>query len=291
MKNRMLPLLLGGILWHVVGACGAMPSDHSPALEEPIHVLLLGDSISIGYTDEVRRLLGERAVVVRPTTADGAKPENCAGTNNGIVHLDRWLALDGGGWDVIHFNFGLHDLKRVDAETGRNSDDPYHPHQAPPARYEAQLRDIATRLRNTGARLVFATTTPVPEGNLRPYREPADAMRYNGIALGVMTDAGIAINDLHAFVLPRLAEIQQPENVHFTKEGSNALAAEVAAAILEIAGLTSDGRIGRALAIGAARAAGSPEVALHAQGHRSLHEGWHESSLGEGSWCSVPARP
>ncbi len=239
MKKRTWALLLGGIVWCMVGACRANPDDGLPALEEPIRVLLLGDSISIGYTDEVRRLLGERAVVVRPTRADGAKPENCAGTNNGVVELERWLALDGGGWDVIHFNFGLHDLKRVDAETGKNSHDAHDPHQAPPERYEAQLRDIVARLRATGARLVFATTTPVPEGDMRPYREPADAVRYNEIARRVTTDAGVAVNDLHAFALPRLAEIQQPENVHFTKEGSSVLAAEVAAAILEIAGLSS----------------------------------------------------
>jgi acyl-CoA thioesterase-1 len=237
MKRRTWPALLGGILWWVVGSCGSLSNDRPPALEEPIHVLILGDSISMGYTNEVRRLLGERAVVVRPTRADNGKPENCAGTNNGVVQLDRWLAQDGGDWDVIHFNFGLHDLKRVNADTGKNSNDPSDPQQAPPDRYEVQLRDIVARLQATGARLVFATTTPVPEGDLRPYRAPEDAVQYNEIAVRVMSEAGVPINDLHAFALSRLAEIQQPENVHFSKEGSAVLATAVVAAILEVAGL------------------------------------------------------
>ena len=38
-------------------------------------------------------------------------------------------------------------------------------------------------------------------------------------------------NDLHAFAVPRLAEIQRPNNVHFTDAGSDALARQVAAAI------------------------------------------------------------
>jgi len=38
----------------------------------------------------------------------------------------------------------------------------------------------------------------------------------------------IPINDLYTFALPRLAEIQRPQNVHFTPEGSRVLGAEVA---------------------------------------------------------------
>ncbi len=100
------------LLAHVLGACAAPPPSPAP-LEAPVRVLLLGDSISIGYTQAVRELLGGNYVVVRPTHAKGGA-ENCAGTNKGVEQIDRWLALEGGAWDVIHFNIGLHDLKRVD---------------------------------------------------------------------------------------------------------------------------------------------------------------------------------
>ena len=162
-------------------ACAGTPE---PApLERPIRVLLLGDSISIGYTQHVRELMGDAAHVVRPTNARGGA-ENCAGTTKGIDHVDRWLALEGGGWDVIHFNFGLHDLKRVKPDTGKNSQDPADPRQAGRPVYRAQLREITAKLYGTGARLVFATTTPFPPG-VKPWRDPEDAVRYNRVALEV----------------------------------------------------------------------------------------------------------
>ena len=104
-------------------------------------VLILGDSISIGYMPTVKELLKDEAVVMRPMKNE-ENPENCQGTNNGVKHIDRWLKIDGGNWDVIHFNFGLHDLKRVDFQTGKNSNDSDDPHQASPEEYEKQLREI-----------------------------------------------------------------------------------------------------------------------------------------------------
>lgn len=192
-------------------------------------VLLLGDSISMGYTNPVRGMLYREARVFRPRVRNRKgrlRPENCAGTDKGLLHLDRWLAADGGKWDVIHFNFGLHDLKRVHPESGKNSNDPAHPRQTPPEEYGAQLTRIVERLEKTGAFLIFATTTPYPEG-VRPRRDVADAARYNAVATEIMKARGIAINDLYAFAKPRLGELQQPRNVHFHRKGSDALAYEV----------------------------------------------------------------
>jgi len=203
------------------------PDTPGPPVSKPTRVLILGDSISIGYTPFVREILAGMAKVVRPTVANGDKAENCAGTNYGKDQIARWLQLEGGAFDVIHFNFGLHDLKHVDPETGKNSNDPIHPHQAKLKNYTAQLRSIAQELQTSGAQLIFATTTPVPEGNVRPFRDPEDVVKYNAAAWGVMSELGIPINDLYGFALPRLAEIQQPANVHFTPEGSRLLAERV----------------------------------------------------------------
>ncbi len=190
------------------------------------HVLLLGDSISIGYTPYVQQMLKDEAIVMRPMRS-ARQAENCAGTNNGVVHIDRWLKLGDGQWDVIHFNFGLHDLKRVKKDSGANSNDPNDPRQAEPDRYERQLREIVGKLKQTGARLIFATTTPVPSGGVRPHRDVKDPERYNAIARKIMESEGVAVNDLYAFCLPRLEKIQRPINVHFTPEGSRLLAEEV----------------------------------------------------------------
>jgi acyl-CoA thioesterase-1 len=128
---------------------------------------------------------------------------------------------------VIHFNFGLHDMKREDPESGRPSGDPEHPRQAGLETYEKQLRQIVARLRKTGAKLIFATTTPVPPGGVRPHRDVEDPARYNEAACRIMKDNDVAIDDLYAFATARLERIQQPVNVHFTKKGSQALAREV----------------------------------------------------------------
>lgn len=193
-------------------------------------VLLLGDSISIGYTRHVQDLLGAEMHVFRPTRKNARNnrlsPENCCGTDLGLERIDAWLAANGGKWDVIHFNFGLHDLKHVHPETGRNSNDPAHPRQTEVEDYERQLATITDKLVATGAKLIFATTTPYPEG-VRPLREVADVGRYNAAAKRVMEARGIAINDLHAFALPRLEKLQNPKNVHFSERGSTALGNQV----------------------------------------------------------------
>ncbi len=235
MTTSLLPRLTALALALASSCCASAPEE--PALAEPFRVLLLGDSISIGYTPFVQEALAGRAHVARPMLdGDPPRAENCAGTTKGIAELDRWLAPDGGAWDVVHVNFGLHDLKRVDAATGQNSNDPADPHQADLARYEPQLRDIVTRLQATGARVVLATTTPVPDGELRPYRAPQDAALYNRVALRVAQEAGVAVNDLHAFVLAQPPPFQRANDVHFDAAGSRALGERVAAAVLEVAG-------------------------------------------------------
>jgi acyl-CoA thioesterase-1 len=69
----------------------------------------------------------------------------------------------------------------------------------------------------------------VPAGSAG--RIQGDEVKYNEIALRIMQKHGVAIDDLYAFALPRLAEIQLPANVHFKPEGSKLLADRVAASI------------------------------------------------------------
>ena len=190
----------------------------SALLSPTPHILLLGDSISMGYHPYVVQALGSEARVVRPD-------ENCAGTTKGVSKIDQWLALDGGAFDIIHFNFGLHDLKRV-TRTGSNSNDPDDPPQADLAAYERNLRQIVEALETTDAALIFATTTPVPPG-VRPHRDQQDPERYNQVARRIMQEHGIALDDLYTFALAQPAEIQRPADVHFTPDGSQLLATEV----------------------------------------------------------------
>ena len=176
------------------------------------NVLLIGDSISIGYTLATRELLYNKADVFRI-------PENGGPTSKGLEKIDAWLGTN--QWDVIHFNWGLHDLKFMD--DGRRQvgfDD-----------YEQNLEKLVIRLKETGARLIWCSTTPLPPGPLRPLRKPGDEIAYNITAKRIMDQHDVTINDLHAFALPRMAEIQQPANVHYTQEGSEVLAKAVAFSI------------------------------------------------------------
>ena len=176
-------------------------------------VLLIGDSISIGYTLPVREQLAGKANVHRI-------PENGGPTTNGLAKLDAWLGNQ--RWDVIHFNWGLHDLKIM----GNGQQLVSLPE------YERNLDQLVERLKQTGAQLMWASTTPVPEGKLVTPRRSQDVPVFNEAAQKVMEKRGVAINDLYAFALPQLSGIQIPTNVHFTKEGSAVLAQPVAAAIL-----------------------------------------------------------
>lgn len=184
-------------------------------------VLLIGDSISIGYTLAVREELKGQANVHRPTT-------NCGPTTNGLANLDKWLGDK--PWDVIHFNWGLHDLKYMDAK-GKLLDpkDANAKQQVPPEQYEKNLRELVARLKKTNASLIWCSTTPVPPGSAG--RVADESVKYNEIALKVMTENKVVIDDLHAFANARLKDIQLPANVHFTADGSKVLAKQVASTI------------------------------------------------------------
>lgn len=196
------------------------------------NVLILGDSISIGYTLQVRALLDGKANVFRPLKTANTGAENCSGTTNGVINIDRWIGDR--KWDVIHFNFGLHDLKRVTEPGGEKvSANPQDPPQASVEKYAGNLDLIVKKLKATGARIVFANTTPVPDGCNNPYRDPADPPRYNAAAAQIMQKNDVRVNDLFSFCQPLLDNIQQPNNVHFNNEGNRALASQVSKVIEE----------------------------------------------------------
>ncbi len=194
-----------------------------PALPD---VLLIGDSISIGYTLLVRSRLAGKANVFRPLDHTGKAPANGGDTARGLEQIDAWL-LDR-RWRVIHFNFGLHDLKYLD-EKGTYVSPERGKQVTTLATYEANLRQLVARLRKTGATLVWASTTPVPEGSAG--RVKGDEIAYNAVAKRVMEQEGVLINDLCGLVAARLREVQKPKNVHFTDQGSQLLAEAVTATI------------------------------------------------------------
>jgi acyl-CoA thioesterase-1 len=185
-------------------------------------VLLIGDSISIGYTVDVQNLLKDKANVHRI-------PGNGGPTINGLKNLKTWLGDT--KWDVIHFNWGLHDLKYVGPDNANLADPklPTSRQQVSLAEYEKNLAELVKQMQATGAKLIWRTTTPVPEGSSG--RIAGDEVKYNEVAARVMKAQGIMTDDLYAHAMVKLKEIQRPANVHFTEEGSRYLAKQVAAII------------------------------------------------------------
>ena len=225
LRRRSLPSFFLAATIAATVSFAEEPSATAPASDQP-RILILGDSISIGYSPYVQETLKDEAFVYRPLRANGAH-ENCADTTNGVAKIDDWLAREGGDWDVIHVNFGLHDLKHVRPGTKENTDDPNDPHQVDLETYRKQYDAILAKCKATGARLIVATTTPVPEGKVKPYRAPTDVPKYNAVAKELAEKHGAAVDDLFAFAAERLEEIQRPANVHFTDDGSKALAEKV----------------------------------------------------------------
>jgi acyl-CoA thioesterase-1 len=170
------------------------------------NVLIIGDSISIGYTPEVRNLLNKVVNIYRV-------PDNAENTTHTLENLDAWLSDK--KWAVIHCNWGLHDL------TSKGPD---------VSGYGTNLKTLIDRLRATGAVVVFATTTPISQDNLG--RLPGSELPYNAKALEVMKANKVLVNDLYNYALPILNTIQRPANVHYSSYGYAMLAQPVARAIL-----------------------------------------------------------
>lgn len=188
-------------------------------------VLIIGDSISISYTLPVRHRLEGVANVIHPVA-------NCESTLTILEKIDRWLGQT--KWAVIHFNAGLHDMEHVQYEgvaPGKQIMVPVEngPRWVSIDSYRSNLEKIVERLKKTGAKLVFATTTPVPVG--AKSRVPEDVARYNEAALAVMRENDVQIDDLNSAIVESAYRFQKPQDVHFYQEGSDILADHVAASI------------------------------------------------------------
>ncbi|MCX8512291.1 MAG: SGNH/GDSL hydrolase family protein [Chthoniobacteraceae bacterium] len=166
-------------------------------------VLLIGDSVSRGYTQAVRKALAGKANVHRA-------PENCGPTANGLKKIDIWLGEE--KWDVIHFNFGIHD---------RNT---------PLTEYGARLEQLVQRMAKTGAKLVWASTTPIPDD--APKQQTAvSVVERNQLAAKIMEKCGVKTDDLFEAITPQLATLQNPNDVHFNGAGYEFLGQTVATAV------------------------------------------------------------
>ncbi len=174
-------------------------------------ILIIGDSISIGYFPFVQEHFNNKAIVVH-------NPGNAQHTGTGLQKIHGWLENE--KWDVIQFNWGLWDIAYRDPSSKKpgqrdkvNGKVTYTPEE-----YANNLNLLVGILKKTGAKLVFVTTTYVPEDE--PGRQSRDPQLYNAIAKKIMKDNGIRINDIFG----KSRRIHKKEgkgnkDVHYTEEG------------------------------------------------------------------------
>lgn len=201
-------------------ACALSSFVAVPAHAEKPTVVLIGDSIRLGYAPVVRQHLSDRADVI-------SSPAN-GGDSSSVLRSLSGLAIKHHP-AVVHFNCGIHDSIK-DKTSGR--------FRVPPEQYEKNLREIVGTLRReTKAVILFALTTPIRDGLAANHRadrsyELLDASieQYNAIAKRVMKEFDVPINDLRAVLGDEneLAKLITADGVHMTAEANDRLGVAVA---------------------------------------------------------------
>ena len=197
---------------------------------DEIHLLPIGDSISYNYAKALRAGLQGKANVHHP-------PTNCGPSGKGAGNIVEWLGaheVRGRHWDAVSFNFGHWDADNTKAQ------------------YQSNLEFVVAHLEKTGAKLIWVTTCPVPEGfppagDLTPEgkapRRTAGVMRkyLNPWAAEVMArHPAVAVCDQWQLVKDNrdglYTEWWKGKNVHFGGDGADALGSLLADAVLRALG-------------------------------------------------------
>ena len=188
-------------------------------------ILIIGDSISLGYTPYVKRQLSGLYRVYRIS-------ENAMHTRKGLENINRWLAEE--DWALIHFNWGLWDMcYRTTVGSNKYVKDKLNGKQdIPVEEYKKNLETLVSILKSTKSKLVFVTSTYVPKDEPGIFSE--DVLRYNEAAKEIMNMHSIPVNDIYS----ESKEIHQrngggSDNAHFTQKGYKALADLIADFIKE----------------------------------------------------------
>ena len=161
-------------------------------------------------------------------------PTNGGPTTKGLAEIESWLGDR--KWDLIHFNWGLHDLKYMGKDgTNLVPKEKGGIVQVPLPDYEKNLDQLVTRMKKSAGQLVWRNTTPIPPGSKARYA--GDSLKYNEAAARVMNKHGVPTLDLYTPSKRNIKEWMREANVHFLPVGSQALAELVAADVTKRLGI------------------------------------------------------
>lgn len=187
-----------------------------------MNVLLVGDSIRMFYENDVKKRLGDEYEIYAPE-------ENCRFSSYVLNSLRFWLA-NYPKPDIIHFNVGLWDAAILYHEDGCFTK---------LSEYLENMQRILRELKKTGAKIIFATTTPVSDekvslpGPMPPAHRNEDIKRYNQAILDIFKDEDIVINDLFEKMYKDRDKFLSEDMIHPNEAGVKLLGRAVACAIKE----------------------------------------------------------
>lgn len=188
-------------------------------------ILIVGDSISLGYKDGVVRALNGEARLTRPLIEFSGEEPNSI---NFARNISKWL--DKNPYDVVHLNCGIWDgTGAVYAESGEI----VRREPVPISKYTQNVIQIIGQALSRGAHVIWATITPVGRIDDCLCREGFEA-KYNQSVIAMIEDEFSAelhsrrllVNDLYSLVLSR--GISKIDSVHCSPEGYAVLAEAVA---------------------------------------------------------------
>lgn len=187
---------------------------------EKTRVLIIGDSISLGYTPFVKEDLKDIADVFH-------NPGNAKHSTYGLENIEAWI--DSAEWDIIQFNWGLWDLcyRHPDSKVQGKRDKINGTLTNSLDDYEKNLEEIVKILKErTNAKLIFVTTTFVPENEQGRFTE--DVLRYNEVARKVMEANNVLINDIyHESIVIHKKYGKGDDDVHYEEDGYRLLAKHI----------------------------------------------------------------
>ncbi|MEG3656160.1 SGNH/GDSL hydrolase family protein [Arenibacter palladensis] len=175
-------------------------------------ILIIGDSISIGYFSKVKEAMADKAIVMH-------NPGNAQHTGTGLEKIKDWIGNE--DWDIIQFNWGLWDLcyRHPDSKVYGNRDKIKGAITYDLQTYRQNLEELVSILKaSTSAKLIFVTTTYVPINEAGRFTK--DVPEYNAIAKAVMKKNGVIINDIYKKSIAIHHKNGVGDNdVHYNKEG------------------------------------------------------------------------
>lgn len=191
------------------------------------NILLIGDSIRMGYDQSVKKTLAGKANVFSPA-------ENCRFACYVLRYLHEYKALAEGPVHIVHWNAGLWDCLRLFEE---------EPH-TPIAVYAYYIERICQRIHKLfpEAKVIFATSTSVlsekMDKDFKRYNE--EIQKYNRTAVEIVQQYGFAVNDLYA-ISASLPETAHSDPVHYyTPMGTKAFTDQVLSHLLPLLDLEPD---------------------------------------------------